>query len=69
MTPADIATLLRTKAERSTETARAMQAAHGFTPAEASYSRAAAYAEAADLIEKNLLPPATRTTRKTTPKE
>ena len=55
-TAPELAAYLRTLADRQTILARAMQAALGFPAAEASYGRAAAYADAAKLIEEHLCP-------------
>ena len=71
-TAPELAAHFRTLADRQTSIARAMQAAHGFPAAEVNYGRAAAYADAARLIEEHLCPPrptSTKTTRKTATKE
>lgn len=70
-TAPELAAHFRTLADRQTNIARAMQAAHGFPAAEVNYGRAAAYADAAKLIEEHLCPrpTSTKTTRKTATKE
>ena len=53
-TAPELAAHLRTLADRQTKLARALQAARGFQAAEANYYCAAAYADAAKLIEEHL---------------